>query len=783
MIVDCSEEDPTNLTLMSGYEPQLVKDVLTLSNMTYGVDYIFQCTTFDGLYGGVYDANENSSVIGSFSGLPVTTMELSDGLEFSQPTIETGLSVLFHSKDTNTGLASWFFLRAFTWSAALSIVLVPLALSVLIWIFQNKEQPFLNYVYHLYSSYFKIDFFRNNKIEAMFVEVNFKVFALVVMILYVALTTNIIFKEKEFGKVDTINNMRGELVATEFNFENYVYNSHMKYVELPWTTSNQEFAQEIRKAPTEYVVYDTIFSDYYLQVDCDVHMALRNFVSLQYAMLWTWYTPQEFKDMYNENLIVALTQRSQAERLAEANEIFLRGSTKCSNNAIENRDKVNFSDVQGLWVIWLIVFSIAFLAAVLSNVIKHFARKSQSMFDLEMRGKREADLLKCHASNAASLVIIHQKIHQIRREMYLQGFDHFILQIDFSKFLADKLATLKDDDDVKLIIEGDSKVANKLKKGIKKNLMQRILGRGSLSFQKRSQSFRDQSSKLSIDMKPHHSVNNSHDDIDEHNSSVQSRNKAGDDVLKVMMDIGGPLSPKAFPSQKSFLSQKSVKFASLKSLIPELTEKIKAVVTPEDSKKQVRIKISPKVINQYSDYLKDKVAALDDEKSEFSSRLSSVLGIKSIGIGTLTTKHFFSAEADPLSPNESKGLLHRSSFFSVESPTYANKKQRSTIPAISYQKNPSVISSSEKTANSGNKMQSKTDTGNQNLSIDMGHVIVKKSQFSIADRSPLMPRSTTSMHLGVKASNTDNTQVPLKSSNAKMHRYSMSITNNIENKD
>ena len=137
---------------------------------------------------------------------PIQRLPFDVDYSYSVPTMETGLS-LGYIKDTRPEIGKLFYFQSFTWELYLILVLLPVLLGLIVYIFQVQEQNCFNFVYNFYLYFCKIDFLKNLKSEPRILGLAFLAAITVIVTLYTARLTNVLAGQKKFGGVNTIDDL------------------------------------------------------------------------------------------------------------------------------------------------------------------------------------------------------------------------------------------------------------------------------------------------------------------------------------------------------------------------------------------------------------------------------------------------------------------------------------------------------------------------------------------------------------------------------------------------
>ena len=210
-IVQCDINNPNNSALIVGYEPSLLHDAMNYSNLTYGEDIVFECVTTDTFLTTLSSVGPDNSIIGGFGAWPMESQFLkTPGMSFSVSTMQSGLSIGYF-KSNSSLIGNLYYLQAFHWNLYLVILLLPMLLGFMLYIFQMKNQDCLNYLHHFYSYLFRLEFLKGLNIESRLVESIFQLTMVILLTLFTAHLTNEFSQQRSFKEINSINDVRGRL--------------------------------------------------------------------------------------------------------------------------------------------------------------------------------------------------------------------------------------------------------------------------------------------------------------------------------------------------------------------------------------------------------------------------------------------------------------------------------------------------------------------------------------------------------------------------------------------
>ena len=393
---DCNLDDLNDVSSYRGYELELLRDAMEIVNLTYGVDLVFQCALWGEEWKSkpVIGDNGSEAIIGSFGSFGMERILNDSNWTFSVSTKKSGLSILY-VKDNSVGTKLFYF-QPFSLDLYLLLLFVPLLFGLVVYIFQAREQNWFNFGYHFYLYFFKIDFLKNLKCESRLLELIFLAAMSVVVTLYTARLTDVLARQKKFGGVNTLDDLRGARIAAADFQEPFIQSFGGRTVDIPGIVdaSHETIAELIRGSGCAYYLDDTGFLELLVQEYCDFQIALKNVYGFDYGIIWAERAPEEIKSKMNYGIIKALETKSEYVRTAETLQKFIPGEG-CPVDLDQTR--VTLSDVAGLWIIWLCFLVMALITFLTSFLLKRCCQLNRTPFDQELRGKRE-DMIKKNLS-------------------------------------------------------------------------------------------------------------------------------------------------------------------------------------------------------------------------------------------------------------------------------------------------------------------------------------------------------------------------------------------------
>eukprot|EP00887_Chlorella_sp_A99_P004828 scaffold4.g4828.t1 len=130
---------PTYSGALPGHDVELWREIAGELLLDEGVDYLFRCMKFQVLMDELHDPRGNCTF--AIGGITVTSARKDEGVGFSYPYWSTALTALV--KSTRSAPDGWGFVRPFTWSLWLAILLTlavfPVLLFVTEWLSQMQR--------------------------------------------------------------------------------------------------------------------------------------------------------------------------------------------------------------------------------------------------------------------------------------------------------------------------------------------------------------------------------------------------------------------------------------------------------------------------------------------------------------------------------------------------------------------------------------------------------------------------------------------------------------------
>ena len=125
-ITNCTYDDSTNPAHFNGIEISVMRHVFASIGWTEGQDYYFNCTTWDDIFVALAESPVRPGLFGATSGITITIDRMNAGYRFSQPTISTGISVLYYYQPEAT-----FYLRTFAVESIALVIFLPLLVGII----------------------------------------------------------------------------------------------------------------------------------------------------------------------------------------------------------------------------------------------------------------------------------------------------------------------------------------------------------------------------------------------------------------------------------------------------------------------------------------------------------------------------------------------------------------------------------------------------------------------------------------------------------------------------
>ena len=425
----CDDSDPFNTSKMSGIEYNVVRDAFKIAGYEEGVDFIFECLPWPDCTDAVYYAEEEDNVLGLIEALPVLAEDLAEGYYYSQSTLQIGFGVGYFQNATDTnGIGNWFFVKPFTTSLYLVMMILPVVFAALLWYFEQKNMPFLNYLFHLIIYYFKLDFLKKLNAESRIIEFIFQIYCMVVILTYTSMMVDTIAVAKANGVVQTPDDLRGLRMTTDVTYVDLISAVNGRPVDLYQPgdpTTVEEFIVALERQDVAYYLFENPIIEALAAADCRFSVVLTNVIQTNFGILWSKFAPQEMKDKIDIALVQAYDEKNRMERTAEG--IQAASSQQCLTPRSNTSKQIVIDDVYGLWIIWCICFGVAIIAKLLSYCKKKNGRPLFNIYDLELRGPREQYLIGNINSQTTCLALVSKdmirKIRQHSVETYNDCFN------------------------------------------------------------------------------------------------------------------------------------------------------------------------------------------------------------------------------------------------------------------------------------------------------------------------------------------------------------------------
>ena len=343
-VTNCSSEHPLDPAYFNGFEIDVIRDAMSKINYTEGTDFQFNCTTWDDIF-EVIEESPRTEVIGAVSGITISKDRMERGLRFSQPTISTGLSLIFRKETKGS-----FYLRIFDGPFLIALICIPIIFGSLLYIYEDKKVSVINYIYHTLEQYFKVDDFVHLNFESKVLEIPMRLFVIVVVALYIAGTTNLLFLDKNFGGVTDSEHVVGLPIASFSYYQNTIMSVGGKYQHLktfgPQKTSSGKSMKSMRCSLHRMDLWLLML----LNLNAIFMRTLTNFVKFDFGVMMPRNVSDDDALALNVGLEMAFTSMTQLQRWRNFFDANVQNG--CPNKEALGLSVVTFKDFEELWQFW-----------------------------------------------------------------------------------------------------------------------------------------------------------------------------------------------------------------------------------------------------------------------------------------------------------------------------------------------------------------------------------------------------------------------------------------------
>ena len=424
-VTDCSQDDPLNPSLFKGIEVNILRSALANAGLTEGTDYYFNCTTFDDIFDVI--PNYNRPVFGAISGITITEDRLKQGLRFSQPTMATGLSLVFKYESKNP-----FYLRSFTNEYYIALLILPFIAGFFFYIFEGRNTTLIHHIWFSITIYFKVDDAVFLTFASRLSALGAKILMVVVITVYTAFTTNNLTTDNNYGGVTTSSDLFGLKVATLSFYKEYLRLQGAIYQNFPdvWTT--EDFLTEIRNSSSSYIAYDTPVVAYIAATQCDLYELLPNFVKFDFGFMMPSQVSDSDERLINEGLAIAFSNKTQTEWITEY--LSTNINNTCTYKPVIGSSVVSYEEFKGLWFLWIGALGVATIAYIIV-LIKQFINRKRKLYSFGgFRGKAdrkiEGRMTALWATNAATSFALINAEKKMLQKFYAQLVQRMPLKSD-----------------------------------------------------------------------------------------------------------------------------------------------------------------------------------------------------------------------------------------------------------------------------------------------------------------------------------------------------------------
>ena len=318
------------------------------------------------------------------SGLAPMLDRMERGMQFSDPTLQSGLSVMMASQESMSSRSIWYFFSAMTWQVWVLLLITGFVAGFVVWLMEVGSKSLTGETRYLSSVVWdtvgrpvQMRDFRIGSIAGNTVGWVWSFTAFIVMSLYnAALTANMTIEQLN-GLPRRISDLAGMRVGSWSDYNDTLLEYGIKIIEFPWesTDDEQRMLDALVSGQIEALVLDETALRILDANNCST-MIIEGIQPVQIqgqTAAFPKEAPASTINEYNKALR-SLMENDQLTSL-RSEFIFVEGAP-CKTSAVQSDfTKVTWSDVAGLWVILGISVALALLVVASFRLWTHWLSK------------------------------------------------------------------------------------------------------------------------------------------------------------------------------------------------------------------------------------------------------------------------------------------------------------------------------------------------------------------------------------------------------------------------
>ena len=404
-------------TTFSGFELEFFEHAMSAANFTRGVDYEFKCAGWLEMFDIIENSND-PDILGAVAGITIKKSRIKKGLKFSQPTIKTGLSLMYkHQSQTS------FFLRSLSFTLIAIFIISAIVVGILLYFLESTPVNVINYIHHALVLFFKIIDFKSLTVASRVLQIFWMYILMILVMLYLAATTIALFNDQNHGGITSLDDIIGLTVLATSIYKEQIQSVGAKFGNFVFGSPDyEESMKAIQAGEGTYWGGDGLWVSYIHEIECGLHKVLTNFVEFDYGLMMPNITTIEDEQLVNTAITAATTEKSQSQRWSEY--VASNTQTRCLNKPLLKKAYISLDEVGGLWEMWLVWLLVCFVIFLYGHVKRHIYQATSRYHFHGLRGRADAKLQRrvagvCAVTAAASISVVHYKTTRLA-EVYIK---------------------------------------------------------------------------------------------------------------------------------------------------------------------------------------------------------------------------------------------------------------------------------------------------------------------------------------------------------------------------
>eukprot|EP01017_Pseudomicrothorax_dubius_P025689 TRINITY_DN2803_c0_g1_i3.p1 TRINITY_DN2803_c0_g1~~TRINITY_DN2803_c0_g1_i3.p1 ORF type:complete len:507 (+),score=103.79 TRINITY_DN2803_c0_g1_i3:40-1560(+) len=345
----------------TGLDLEMFKKVAEAMKWTDN-DWDFACVEWNQMLNDILTTNKYYAGTG---GISILYDRIQSGYVFSIPTLSTGVSIV-----DNESLNPWLFLDLFEPRLGILLLVTPLVCSFLFFIFEQRKEPYEEYLWHSYASLFFVNTVPLHRTSSRIVQVALWFLMLILISTYTANMTAVTSVNEILNGINSPDDLNQKKVITYEGYNILLYPYGAKPLTQPGI--DDIVISKISSYLSEDVAAAYVLDDPQAQIavwmDCHLTTKGRQFETVNYGVMFSNKTDKAEINKMNAAIEEVSSKLSADVRIKTYIESHPDWYPRCERSVNPDKDKIGVENVKGLWIILGIAIGVSIVLFLITKL-------------------------------------------------------------------------------------------------------------------------------------------------------------------------------------------------------------------------------------------------------------------------------------------------------------------------------------------------------------------------------------------------------------------------------